>query len=113
MAAASSPVSHGELVEALGEAFDRVTVYRNLLDLVAAGLVSRTDLGDHVWRYELRRIAGAHASAHPHFLCVDCGTVACLQGVTVELAPSRKLPRAVVQRAVEVQIKGRCDDCVK
>ena len=53
---ASAPMSHADLVDALGdEGYDRVTIYRNLTDLTEAGLVVRADLGDHVWRFELKR----------------------------------------------------------
>ena len=111
---AAAPLSHGEIVESVGESFDRATVYRNLLDLVDAGLVSRRDLGDHVWRFELRRgDAGGHAVEHPHFLCDACGAVSCLVGVKVKLAPPRNVPRAVERRAFEVQLKGRCDACAE
>src|SRR5205823_15120838 len=105
MAGASAPLSHGELVDALGDEFDRVTVYRNLLDLVTAGLVTRTDLGDHVWRFELRRPDADHAAAHPHFVCVGCGAVSCLPAEAVRVVPGRGAPRALRSRRVEVQVK--------
>jgi len=108
---ATAPLTHAEIADAVGAAFDRVTVYRNLHDLVEAKLVTRKDLGDHVWRYELRRATDAHSGEHPHFLCVDCGEVSCLPGDVVKLVSSRNVPRAVGKKAVEVQIKGRCDAC--
>ena len=89
---------------------DRTTVYRNLLDLTDAGLVRRSDLGDHVWRFELKR-DGAEQKAHPHFTCTDCGTVECLPEVAVRLLPGRHAPRSIVKRKVEVQLRGLCDDC--
>jgi Fe2+ or Zn2+ uptake regulation protein len=53
---AEQPVSHANLVEALAdEGFDRATIYRNLMDLTEVALLTRSDLGDHVWRFELRR----------------------------------------------------------
>src|SRR5688572_21434610 len=49
---AAGPTSHAEIVQELSPlGFDRATLYRNLVDLVDAGLVSRTDLGDHLWRF--------------------------------------------------------------
>lgn len=113
--ASSSPVSHGEMADKLGaQGFDRATVYRNLVDLVEAGLVTRTDLGDHVWRFEVVRGDTAdHSVEHPHFLCVDCGDVSCLPGDAVTIAPLRGVPRAVSKRKVEVQLKGRCDTCAR
>jgi Fur family transcriptional regulator, ferric uptake regulator len=110
---ATAPMSHADLVEELGgEGYDRVTIYRNLTDLTEAGLVVRADLGDHVWRFELKR-AGAteHANNHPHFTCTDCGTVACLPEESVRITAARGVPRSVTQRSVEVQLRGLCDRC--
>jgi len=111
--AARAPLSHAELVETLGhEGYDRVTIYRNLTDLTEAGLVVRADLGDHVWRFELRREGGPHAGSHPHFTCTDCGTVSCLPEEAVRLAATRGAPRSVSARKVEIQLRGLCDRCV-
>jgi Fur family ferric uptake transcriptional regulator len=110
--AAAGPVSHGELAKKLAASgYDRATVYRNLIDLVDAGLVKRTDLGDHVWRFELVRDGGKPHSAHPHFLCTDCGDVSCLPGSAVKIVRAQGVPRAVGTHDVEVQVKGRCDAC--
>jgi Fur family ferric uptake transcriptional regulator len=108
---ATTPVSHGELVERLTtEGMDRTTVYRNLVDLTDAGLVQRTDLGDHVWRFELKRTADE--PRHPHFTCVECGTVACLPEVTVSVKPGGKgVPRSLLKQKVEIQLRGMCDAC--
>ncbi len=110
--AASSPLSHADLVESLGhEGYDRVTIYRNLTDLTEAGLVVRADLGDHVWRFELRRAGPEHSGTHPHFTCTDCGTVSCLPQEAVRITPAKGAPRAIAARAVEVHLRGRCDRC--
>lgn len=108
----TTPSSHAEIVDALAPlGFDRATVYRNLIDLTDVGLVTRTDLGDHVWRFELKRRSDSHAIAHPHFVCTDCGTVACLPGGSVRIVPGTGMPRSVGAKAIEVQVKGRCDRC--
>jgi len=103
-------VSHGDVADRLsGEAWDRATIYRNLTDLADAGLARRTDLGDHVWRFEA--VAAGHgAESHPHFVCTSCGTVECLPGVELSVRKSRG-PRAVRTRDVEVQVRGVCDGC--
>jgi Fur family transcriptional regulator, ferric uptake regulator len=108
-----APLSHGDIAEALGpRGFDRATVYRNLMDLVGAGLVTRTDLGDHVWRFERVRPGDAsHATEHPHFVCTDCGGVSCLPDETVQIVPGRGAPRAIRKHEVAVQVKGLCDAC--
>ncbi len=111
---ATSPLSHGEITEALaGHGFDRATVYRNLMDLAERRILVRSDLGDHVWRFELRRQehASGHGTDHPHFVCTDCGDIECLPPVAVRVVGAEGAPRALAQKAVEVQVKGLCDDC--
>ncbi len=109
---ATAPLSHADLVDALGhEGYDRVTIYRNLTDLTEAGLVVRADLGDHVWRFELRRAGKAHQGTHPHFTCTDCGTVSCLPEESVRITSAKGAPKAIAARAVEVHLRGLCDRC--
>ena len=111
LSVASTPISHGELVDALAsDGMDRTTIYRNLVDLTEVGLVSRTDLGDHVWRFELRR-EGSHAADHPHFVCVECGGVSCLPGTSVRITAPKGAPRALERKAVKIQLSGLCDAC--
>ena len=104
-------MSHGDVADRLAsQAWDRATIYRNLTDLSEVGLLRRTDVGDHVWRFEA--VGSDHEpSAHPHFVCTECGTVECLP--EIELAVRRaKAPRAVKQRQVEVHVRGLCDACI-
>jgi Fe2+ or Zn2+ uptake regulation protein len=63
---AQAPITHAELATALAsQGWDRATIYRNLTDLTEAKLLQRTDVGDHVWRFELYREQGGadHADA--------------------------------------------------
>lgn len=108
---ARAPVSHADIADAFAnEVFDRATVYRNLMDLTGAGLVTRTDLGDHIWRFELKQDDDAHP-VHPHFVCKVCGDVACLSNVEVTISASEHAPKSVTKRDVEVQLRGVCDGC--
>src|SRR6476620_851300 len=67
-----APMSHGDVADRLAsQAWDRATIYRNLTDLAEAGLVRRSDVGDHVWRFEA--VTEGHETAHPHFVCTACG----------------------------------------
>ena len=111
---AQSPMSHAEVHDELdGEGFDRATIYRNLMDLTEVGLVSRSDVGDHVWRFELRGEGAAHPTAHAHFVCTDCGDVSCLPDEVIRLVLSSRgrVPKALEEREFEVQVKGVCDRC--
>jgi len=107
LSGASGPTSHPELANALhDEGWDRVTLYRNLVDLTEAGLLRRVDLGDHVWRFELLSAPTGvgHEASHPHFLCTSCGDVTCLPDLTIAGA----LPSA---RPVTIQLRGECVRC--
>jgi Fur family ferric uptake transcriptional regulator len=110
LARADAPLSHAEMADALEPlGFDRATVFRNLTDLASAGLVTRRDLGDHVWRFALSRDGEPeHGRQHPHLLCSDCGTVVCLPDVAVKITPARGRKRVA---DMEVQLKGLCDRC--
>ena len=105
-----APMSHGDVADRpASQAWDRATIYRNLTDLSDVGLARRTDVGDHIWRFEA--VTDDHDSQHPHFVCTECGTVECLP--EIELAVRRaKAPRAIRQRQVEVHVRGLCDACI-
>jgi Fur family ferric uptake transcriptional regulator len=101
------PVSHAELTEWIaGAGMDRATIYRNLVSLTEHGLLVRTQLGDSVWRYELPRgVLGEHGD-HAHFVCTECGEIACLSKQDVSLSG------AVAKNEItEVQLRGRCGLC--
>jgi len=104
-----TPVSHPELTERLaGPTLDRATIYRNLLSLHEAGLLVRTQLGDGVWRYQLPKEASFEHRRHPHFVCTDCGDIACLPESAVALRGT-----AAKAHVSEVQLRGRCEDCAR
>lgn len=116
LAESPSPTTHAELADVLVPAgFDKSTVYRCLVELSEAGVISRLDLGDHVWRFEIRTGGqpkqDEHGSAeHPHFMCLDCGKVTCLPDVDVRIAPV-KGRKAVLGDITEVLLKGHCAAC--
>lgn len=110
---AAVPLSHADVavqLEHLG--VDRTTVYRNLIDLAEVGVLRRSDVG-HTWRFELASRGDEHeAVQHPHFVCTDCGKVACLPAGTVALKAVRGSPGALKRGNLEVQLRGVCDSCV-
>ena len=128
------PRTHAEVAAALAKrGFDRATIYRNLTELTEAKLVARVELGDHVWRFEVRRPHGAGGEDHPHFVCTTCGEVSCLDDVDVAITPkpgaAGRRPAGKTagkgataagrgQRAdggirsvTEVLLKGVCEEC--
>jgi Fur family ferric uptake transcriptional regulator len=110
---ANGPMTHAEVCDRLAQlGYDRATLYRNLMDLTDVGIAHRSDMGDHLWRFEL---AGAEShteeTAHPHFVCSECGEVRCLPEEAVDVRPVRGLPRSLKRRKVEIQIRGLCNGC--
>lgn len=111
LAAAPSPVTHADVADTLAPlGMDKATVFRNLNDLAEAGLVSRSELGDHVWRFELRDPDAADGGQHPHFMCIDCGSVTCLSDV--EFDPATRKRASQIGVVTEILLKGRCRKCV-
>lgn len=103
------PTSHAELTERVaGDGLDRATIYRNLLSFTDAGLLVKTQLGDGVWRFELPNMQSTQHGAHPHFVCNDCGDIACLPKSAVALRGD-----VVRNQVAEVQLRGRCVACVR
>lgn len=107
---ASSPLTHSDVAKHLAKLrVDQATAFRNLNDLADAGLLRRTELGDHVWRFETVDTSHSADSGHPHFLCVDCGTVTCLSEVRLTAGSQRQ--SEVVGEVTEILLRGHCNDC--
>lgn len=107
---ATSPLTHSEVAEELRDlGVDKATVFRNLNDMANAGLLRRTELGDRVWRFELISESDKHDSAHPHFVCVDCGTVSCMDEIKLT-AGSKRLSQKFGE-VTEILLRGHCNDC--
>lgn len=105
----SKPQTHAELAEQLVPlGFDKATVFRNLTDLAEAELVIRTELGDHVWRFVLAD-PSHDRSSHPHFVCMDCGTVSCIEDMALPSSTVRRSHN--ISRISEVLVKGHCLTC--
>jgi Fur family ferric uptake transcriptional regulator len=105
----AKPQTHAELADQLVPlGFDKATVFRNLTDLAEADLVIRTELGDHVWRFLLAD-PNHDRSSHPHFVCMDCGMVSCIEDMPLPNASVRRSHN--IARVSEVLVKGHCGTC--
>lgn len=109
--ASRGAVAHAEVVAALGGSFDRITIYRTLVRLCRAGILSRSDVGDRVWRFSLARDPRARDRASARFVCSRCGATTYISGASVRLATRGGVPEAVRTRRIEVLLVGRCDEC--
>jgi Fur family ferric uptake transcriptional regulator len=109
--ASDSPLTHADLAERLSASgVDKATAFRNLNDLAQRGLLRRTELGDHVWRFEAINLQDNHDRRHPHFVCVDCGHVTCLNDVQLKV-DNRKRGGKAVGEVTEILLRGHCTDC--
>jgi Fur family ferric uptake transcriptional regulator len=105
-----SPLAHAAVADHLAATgVDKATAFRNLNDMTEAGLLRRTEVGDHVWRFEATKGGLDHDPGHPHFLCVDCGSVSCLDDVKLTLGSQRESQK--VGEVTEILLRGHCNDC--
>jgi len=110
LANTGTPLSPAEVADHLqGFGFDKSTIYRSLTEFNEVGLVTRLDLGDSIRRFELIAL-DSEATEHPHFMCVLCGKVICLDDFSVDIAPtnaSTQSPGEIYQ----VLLRGQCVAC--
>ena len=107
---ATSPMTHAEVAERLAvSGVDKATAFRNLNDMTDAGLLRRSELGDHVYRFEEIKHGDEDSEGHPHFLCTVCGSVSCLDSVKLT-AGSQRVSEAIGE-VTEILLRGRCNDC--
>ena len=110
MSQSSKPLSHAEVtVELAGLGVDKATVFRNLNDLVSVNLLRRAELGDHVWRFELANVGEDACSPHPHFVCVDCGTVSCMDAHSLQ--DGNLVLGNDNATVTEILVRGHCNNC--
>jgi len=114
VAGKGKPVSHADVADVLvPQGFDKSTLYRCLVELADAGLLTRLDAGDHAWRFELKSGEQHETGEHPHFVCVDCGKVSCLTDVEVRISPSKGVKDVGLGDVTEVFLKGHCKECLE
>jgi len=111
--AALGPQSHAEIKEVLAQdaqsGVDRVTLYRVLDWLCAAGLANKATDARGVFRFSAAQPNVEHA-AHAHFRCTGCGGVFCLKSPP---PPPPVLPEGFRLDGVALDIRGECPRCVR
>lgn len=108
--AASAPLTHADLARQPElRDLDAITLYRLLDAFAERGLVHRVQGTDGVWRTcaQPRGQRGCPGN-HPHFLCADCGAMACL---TDQPLPRVQPPEGATVRARHFLAVGRCAAC--
>jgi Fur family transcriptional regulator, peroxide stress response regulator len=82
----------------------RATVYRNLRDLVDAGLVREVAVEGRSARFDLKGMR------HHHFICDRCGEVEDMEWFNVPQPPAKLLGDRRV-REYELILRGLCTSC--
>ena len=111
---ATTPLSHSEMLVAMGETdFDPATIYRNLVKLTEAGLARVVSRAEGMSRYVLAHDSGEHEhEEHPHFVCDDCGHVLCVP-VDVKMIQGVDDARwSASLKGATIQLHGACPDCM-
>ena len=105
-----SPLTHAEVSDELQDLeIDKATVFRNLTDLVSRNVIRRSALGDNVWRFEIIKESAHEPDSHPHFICIDCGSVSCMEDVELKRTSASKSP--LFERITEIVLRGHCNEC--
>ena len=112
LASQASPITHAEVVESLAEfGFDQSTLFRCLNEMADSEILTRLDLGDQTRRFEFRDSATRDEFTHPHFMCVDCGQLSCMNDFSIQITPSRGPRRKQLGTITETMIRGHCGNC--
>lgn len=108
------PLNHAEVVAKIRQPGpDASTIFRALNDLVESGLLRRLELGDHTWRYEAAKATEKHTGQdqHPHFLCLDCGDILCLEMGSLTNWKQTLQRHQTIGEVTEILLKGKCKSC--
>lgn len=112
---AQRAVSHQDVQDAFAD-MDRVTLYRALDCLTAAGLAHKIASDDRVFRYSAgAEHDGVQQHQHGHFKCTRCAKVFCLDSFgeanLLHHALQETLGKGFQSHDIEFTIKGWCADC--
>lgn len=104
------PLSEAEIKTCMGSAYDRITFYRNMQMLTAAGIIHKIVADSTVVKYGLNSCDNGHEhrNSHAHFYCQDCNAVICLNDIKI---PEFSLPASFLLANSDIIIKGKCEAC--
>lgn len=105
----SDAISTVDLVKRLGEKINKTTIYRVLDKLEDDGILhSFLGATGVKWYAKCNGCSKAkHADVHPHFQCVDCGKVDCLEvNITIPTISNKQIISS------QVLLQGKCETCL-
>ena len=76
---------------------------------MARKVLRRSALGDNVWRFEVIKESAHEHDSHPHFICIDCGSVSCMEDVELKQKSTSTSP--LFEHVTEIVLRGHCNDC--
>jgi Fur family ferric uptake transcriptional regulator len=104
----SGAISAIELVKRLGSNFNKTTIYRLLEKLEDDGVL-HSFLGRNGIKWYAKCSGcskSGHIDVHPHFQCLECGRVDCLDvDVHIPKLPNHKIITS------QILIQGKCEAC--
>ncbi|MDR2533640.1 MAG: TonB-dependent receptor [Tannerellaceae bacterium] len=106
---ANSALSREEIDRRLPEKMDRVTLYRILQSFCDEGKLHRIVNAEGETYYALCSgcTAGNHHDGHPHFHCISCNDIICIN----EPVAKQELPAGYVAASFASYISGFCSKC--
>jgi Fe2+ or Zn2+ uptake regulation protein len=113
LAATDRPLTIPEILAA-DPSLAQSSAYRNLTELIGAGVVHRIVSGDEYSHFELAEDLTTH---HHHLVCTSCGRVADVTlSDEIEASLDRALARVAAAQGFEpehhrLDVIGRCRDC--
>jgi len=109
---AGAPLSQKDLAATAGlERVNKVTLYRTLEILANAGIAHRVIGIDGEWRFcSHAPDDGRCAGNHPHFLCLNCGRMACLRD---QRMPRVNVPEGYAIEGKQLIVYGVCPECLE
>jgi Fur family transcriptional regulator, peroxide stress response regulator len=93
-----------EAVNRVDPRSSRATIYKNLVDLVQAGLVREVAVEGRAARFD------AKGMRHHHFICDRCGNVEDIEWYNVPRPAPRSLGKRIL-RECELIFRGLCAKC--
>jgi Fur family ferric uptake transcriptional regulator len=104
----SMAISVIELIKRLDSKFNKTTVYR-VLDKLEDDGVLHSFLGTSGIKWYAKCngcTSSSHIDIHPHFQCVGCGKMDCLNiSLNIPEIPNREI------FASQILIQGKCEEC--
>lgn len=105
-------LAHSALEKQLGNAYDRVTIYRTLNTFEEAGIIHQVPSNGEA-KFALCHAHcdhQHHQDQHLHFNCTNCNQTFCLENVNI---PTIEYPKNYDVHSLNITATGVCKNCKK